>query len=785
MEADAAVHHLGLCAQPDAQLVVGVVVAHAEGGAALLQHAVEEGVEHELGILLVVAHLSAEREVLPALGDAEVDGVQPHVVDGQRVYVSAAVESRLGRRRQVKQQVLEVDVLSGLQQGGYGVVALALDVQLHVGQQSAQGGLVYHAVLHLCDGGVGQHGQPPEQPLVVAAGIQLDDEVAALCTDVGGVGTGLQQQPDVAGPVDLGRVAQRQVVQQSADAVGQPQVGVQVDVSAQPYLQGLGEQSEAVEVYLVDVGGHGALQVVAVHQGVHADNAAEQRVAAVDGGVGPAVPYLGLQAHVVQVPASVAQLADVSVGIERGAGRQEVGALAAGLDVGGDGIDGVAGHEVVQVQPVDADGGVVAHQVGIELSVHADGALPLAGGDVSGILCAVGPDAALGGHGGDAVVALHVARQGGHEEVHVLGLGAERHVGTQPAEVVEVGHEAVGTRTDGGRQRQVEAREVHRPQVAPHPSPDGQRIVRPALLHIARQGGHEGQQVLAAQRCVEGQLQAAGADGVGERQGEVEAQRHLAVGGPQVQRRHVDAVALHGQRTGVQPQPGHVYIVVGQPPVVPVQTAHRVGGGSEVGHHLTGHEPPHADADVNRVGGYVDGDVGAHDGQAVGRYLPQRLALGGVLGHRVAHQHVQPGVLQPGAADVDGLAPQVDAAALQCQPPEVALHADGIDIAVGIEPGVPDVQLVDHHLAVQQRPQLHVGNQMADVGNGVAAVYRPESVDAEVQGERQLHVADADLHAQVLRGDSGHHVDGPVLDDRHVEQAHHQQEQQHGAQHNA
>ena len=138
---------------------------------------------------------------------------------------------------------------------------------------------------------------------------------------------------------------------------------------------------------------------------------------------------------------------------------------------------------------------------------------------------------------------------------------------------------------------------------------DGKRIVRPALPDVVGQGGHEGQQVLAAQVGVDSELQAAGADGVGERQGEIEAQRHVAVRGLQVERGHADAVALQGERAGVQSQPWHVDIVVCQPSVVPVQAAHGVGGCSEVSDYLAGYEAAHADADVDGVGGHVDGDV--------------------------------------------------------------------------------------------------------------------------------------------------------------------------------
>ena len=71
----AGIHHLSLHTQPGAQLVVGIIVAYAHRGAMLLQYAVEQGIEHELRILAVVAYLSSERQPLLTLGEPEVDGV--------------------------------------------------------------------------------------------------------------------------------------------------------------------------------------------------------------------------------------------------------------------------------------------------------------------------------------------------------------------------------------------------------------------------------------------------------------------------------------------------------------------------------------------------------------------------------------------------------------------------------------------------------------------------------------------------------------------------------------
>ena len=103
---------------------------------------------------------------------------------------------------------------------------------------------------------------------------------------------------------------------------------------------------------------------------------------------------------------------------------------------------------------------------------------------------------------------------------------------------------------------------------------------------------------------------------------------------------------------------------------------------------------------------------------------------------------------------------------------------------VGVQPGIFYLQFVDDDLLVQQRQQLHVDDEVSDVGNGVAVVDHPEVVDTEVQREGQPDVADGNPHVQILRGVAGHHVNGHVLDGRQVEQPHEQQEQQHGSHQN-
>ena len=156
MDVQAAVNHLDLRTDARTQLVLRVEVAHAHRSAASLHGTVEEGVEHEVGVLFVITYLAAERQVVVALGQPHVDCVEQHVVDGKPVHVALAVESADRRGSNVKQQGLEIDVLTGVQERDHRIVAQALHMQGHGGQQAFDGGLVDDALVYLCHDGVGE-----------------------------------------------------------------------------------------------------------------------------------------------------------------------------------------------------------------------------------------------------------------------------------------------------------------------------------------------------------------------------------------------------------------------------------------------------------------------------------------------------------------------------------------------------------------------------------------------------------------------------------------------------
>ena len=292
---------------------------------------------------------------------------------------------------------------------------------------------------------IAEHGEASQEAFVVAAGVGLDDEVAALSAEIGGVGTCLDEQSDVAGAVGLAGVAQRQVVDESADTMGQLHVGIHVDVAAESDAQWMRRQSHGVEVQAVEVGRHRTIDLAFLHQCIDGYETVHELVVAMDVGMGLTVLDVGLCRHVVEVPMTIAQVFYAGVGKECGAGREDVGALALGCDVGGDGVERVARHEVVEIQTFDVGGDVVAHHVGIYAALGLHRTTALVEGDVGVIVGTVGLEVTVGTHAvGDAVVALYVARQGGRHEAEVLGLGLEVDVGPETFQVVEVCHETAG-----------------------------------------------------------------------------------------------------------------------------------------------------------------------------------------------------------------------------------------------------------------------------------------------------------------------------------------------------
>ena len=201
-EADAAILHLCRGTDSYAQLAVVVVVAYTCQGTVLVDMSVDEGVEHELRVPAVVTYLSLVGQLVAFLCEVQADGVDTDAVVVERVEVALAVDARLGRAVHVNPQFLEIDIVD-VQQIDDGIVALALHMELHGGQQPFDGLLVDDLLVVLRHDGVGEGGHLSEQSLVAAFGIELHDEVAALCPHIGRVCCGAHQQSHVLWPVGL------------------------------------------------------------------------------------------------------------------------------------------------------------------------------------------------------------------------------------------------------------------------------------------------------------------------------------------------------------------------------------------------------------------------------------------------------------------------------------------------------------------------------------------------------------------------------------------------------
>ena len=124
-----------------------------------------------------------------------------------------------------------------------------------------------------------------------------------------------------------------------------------------------------------------------------------------EGGLRPTILKVGLGGHTAQVPMAVLQLLDGSVGCEMTTVGEEVGAVAFGLDVCSDCVERVFRHEVVKIQLVHLDVGIIGHQLGNHLpfciegddgvALQMQGAVAFTGGEVGCVFGGIGLERAV------------------------------------------------------------------------------------------------------------------------------------------------------------------------------------------------------------------------------------------------------------------------------------------------------------------------------------------------------------------------------------------------------
>ena len=314
-EAQSFLLHLYGGSQPHAHPALGVIIAQSCQCAVLVDMPVDEGVEDELRIPLVVAHLSLIGQSLALLCQVQAHGVDAGAVVVQRVDVAGAVDTCLWRGVQVERHLLEVDA-DGSEEIGYGVFALALQMEFHHGEQGLDGRLVDDLLVELRHDGVGEDACLADHLLVASLGVELQDEVAALGSHDGGVCVQLQEYANVARIVGLPEILHIHLVEATADVVGLVHVRFYLQTAVSAYGQVLVEQAHLVEVGLLQVGAHGAFYLLRAEQHVYSHVPVEDLVVTCDAGLGAPVLECRLCRQVVEVHIAVFQQADVSVCIE-------------------------------------------------------------------------------------------------------------------------------------------------------------------------------------------------------------------------------------------------------------------------------------------------------------------------------------------------------------------------------------------------------------------------------------------------------------------------------------
>ena len=96
-EHQAVILHRSLQAETHSQLALVVIETCAKDGAAVLQHAVDEGIEGVLWVLVVVAHLCLIGGTHRVGANGEVHRVEQHTVNHERLQVQTSIQAVDGR----------------------------------------------------------------------------------------------------------------------------------------------------------------------------------------------------------------------------------------------------------------------------------------------------------------------------------------------------------------------------------------------------------------------------------------------------------------------------------------------------------------------------------------------------------------------------------------------------------------------------------------------------------------------------------------------------------------
>ena len=165
-----------------------------------------------------------------------------------------------------------------------------------------------------------------------------------------------------------------------------------------------------------------------------------------------------------------------------------------------------------------------------------------------------------------------------------------------------------------------------------------------------------------------------------------------------------------------------IAVVIGKCSSLPLQQVEAIGSAQQVEEAALCLKMLEAGANAQRVARHVQLDVRAFDSQLAHGYLPACGRTCGVLWHGVAKRHVEVCIGKRGIVDAYRLLGKVYAAAMQQQSAHAALDTCRGHKLGCIEAHIVEVELVYHHVALEQWHQAHADVELAGIDDSICNV---------------------------------------------------------------
>ena len=386
-------------------------------------------------------------------------------------------------------------------------------------------------VTHLLGQFIGKMLCLTQHALVASASVHVKFEISAEHLGVGGIRARQNIDGHVVGLVVDVLVHHREVTHRTGHHIGVFHIGIYLKMGTARQRHGHVGEMETVEVGMTEVELEDTFEAFRIHQRIEVDMTVEKRVVTV---------YICLEhpsrkervgGHPVEVVLPIAELPNLCLGTERRLGRQHVGALSIGLNMGSERTESHLRQKMLDGEPVCVHSGRILHQVGVEGNVRLHVSPTLAGGEVGPITVAIGFEMAVER---DALRNVHLTGsllvKQGSDKIHLGSDTFQVDNGLETVGVGEIRHIAVSGHLKCCRQRSVEILKLQPLHVAPGPPFDGKGLVGPFADKISGHAPHEAHEVLFAQISIHVSIHLARITCVERIEVHVDVCAHLRVG---------------------------------------------------------------------------------------------------------------------------------------------------------------------------------------------------------------------------------------------------------------